>query len=179
MAYPDYPDFNRNFMLGTDASVKGIGAVLSQQQQDQRLHPITYANRALSIAEQRYAITELETSAVVWTISHFHHHLYGNSAVVYTDHTAVRAVLETANPTAKHARYGGQECYGRGVKDVKIVYHPGQENSNTDTLSQRLLLPPPNVGIAEDKTQVSRLPGLLFTACLPTSDVAPTDVSDY
>ena len=74
---------------------------------------------------------------------------------------------------------------------MKIVYHPGQENSNTDALSQRLLLPPPNVGIAEDKTQVSRLPviketllsspwsGLLFTAYLPTSDVAPTDVSDY
>ena len=93
-------------MLGTDASVKGIGAVLSQQQQDQRLHPITYASRALSIAEQRYAITELETPAVYY----FHRYLYGNSAVVYTDHTAVRAVLKTANPTVKHTRYGGQEC---------------------------------------------------------------------
>ena len=151
-----YPDFSRAFILETDASVQGIGAVLSQRQEDQRLHPIAYASRALSPVEQRYSITELETLAVVWAISHFHHYLYGNSVTIFTDHTAVKAVLETANPTAKHARWWTR-VYGRGVKDVKIVYRPGRENSNADALSRHPLLPAPTIGIAEDEMQVSRI----------------------
>ena len=65
-----YPDFNKDFTLGTDASQLGLGAVLSQMREDGRLHPISYASRALSPAEKNYAITELETLAVVWAISH-------------------------------------------------------------------------------------------------------------
>ena len=151
-----YPDFERGFVLETDASVHGIGAVLSQRKEDQRLHPIAYASRALSPAEQCYGITELETLAVVWSISHFHHYLYGNSVTVFTDHTAVKAVLETANPTAKHARWWTR-VYGRGVRSVKIVYRPGRENTNADALSRHPLLPAPVVGVAEDEVQVSRV----------------------
>ena len=154
-----YPDFSRAFILETDASVQGIGALLSQRQEDQRLHPIAYASRALSPVEQRYSITELETLAVVWAISHFHHYLYGNSVTIFTDHTAVKAVLETANPTAKHAKHARwwTRVYGWGVKDVKILYRPGRENSNADALSLHPLLPAPAIGIAEDEMQVSRI----------------------
>ena len=60
-----YPNFSKSFTLKTDASVKGLGAVLSQRQDDGCLHPIAYASRALSPHEKRYAITELETLAVV------------------------------------------------------------------------------------------------------------------
>ena len=56
-----YPDFSRDFVLKTDASVHGLGAVLSQRRNDQHPHPIAYASRALSPVEQRYGITELET----------------------------------------------------------------------------------------------------------------------
>ena len=98
-----YPRFDRGFTLETDASVQGLGAVLSQVQEDGKLHPVVFASRALTQPERNYGITELETLAVVWAISHFHHHLYGNSVTVFTDHTAVRAVLETPNPSGKHA----------------------------------------------------------------------------
>lgn len=47
-----YPDFDQELALETDASVQGIGAVLSQCQEDQQLHPIAYASRALSPVEQ-------------------------------------------------------------------------------------------------------------------------------
>jgi hypothetical protein len=148
-----YPNFSRDFVLETDASVQGIGAVLSQRQDDQRLHPIAYASRDLSPVERQYGITELETLAVVWAISHFHHYLYGNSVTVFTDHTAVKAVLETANPTAKHARWWTR-VYRRGVK---IVYHPGRENSIADALSRHPLLPAAAIGLAENEMQVSRV----------------------
>ena len=70
-----YPDISHDFVLETDASVQGIGAVLGQYQKDHKLHPVAYASRALSHAEERYGITELETLAVVWAVSHFHHYL--------------------------------------------------------------------------------------------------------
>ena len=46
-----YPSFDRPFILETDASVRGLGAVLSQKQSDQLLHPVAYASRALSAPE--------------------------------------------------------------------------------------------------------------------------------
>ena len=72
-----YPDFNKPFTLETDASIQGVGAILSQRQKDTKLHPVAYASRALSVQEKRYAITELETLAVIWAMSHFHSYLYG------------------------------------------------------------------------------------------------------
>ena len=57
-----YPSFDRGFTLETDASIKGLGAVLSQQQE---LHPVAYASRALNHSEKNYSVTELETLAVV------------------------------------------------------------------------------------------------------------------
>jgi len=51
--------------------------------------------RALTPAEKNYAVTELETLAVVWALTHFHVHLYGHDVVVYMDHSAVKVVFET------------------------------------------------------------------------------------
>ena len=47
-----YPNFKKEFVLETDASLKGLGAVLSQEQEDKRLHPVAYASRVLSAAER-------------------------------------------------------------------------------------------------------------------------------
>ena len=150
-----YPDFGADFVLETDASVQGLGAVLSQTQlSDGKLHPVAYASRALNPSERRYGITELETLAVVWAMSHFHHYLYGNHVTVLTDHTAVKAVLETDNPSAKHARWW-TKMFGRGVRSVTIQYRAGKENKNADALSRSPHLPAPAVGIAEDEVQVS------------------------
>ena len=117
---------------------------------------MSYASTALNESERKYGITELETLAVVWGISHFHHLLYGHNVTVYTDHTAVKAVLEAENPTAKHVHWW-MRVYGRGIKNVKILYRAGKENSNADALSRSPYLPAPAVGIAEDEVQVSAL----------------------
>ena len=149
-----YPSFERGFILETDACISGIGAVLSQLQLDELLHPVAYASRALSQAECRYSITELETLAVVWAISHFHSYLYGHSVVVYTDHSAVRAVLESSNPSAKHARWW-TKVYGSGIRNLKIRYRPGKANANADALSRAAQAPAPLEGLGEAELQVS------------------------
>ena len=81
-----FPDFDKSFVLETDASIQGLGAVLSQKQADGKLHPVAYASRSLASNEERYAITDLETLAVVWAISHFEYYLYGHNVTIHTDH---------------------------------------------------------------------------------------------
>ena len=110
-----FPDFSRDFILETDASVKGLDAVLSQQGEDDKVHPVAYVSRALSPQEQRYSVTELETLTVVWAIKHYLAYLYGNSVVVYTDHSAVRTVLNSPHFNGKHAHLWNQ-VHGSGLR---------------------------------------------------------------
>ena len=70
----------------------------------------------------------------MWAISHFHT-LYGNCVTVYTDHSAVKAVLQTPNPTGKHARWW-TKVYCSGVKEVHIIYRSGKTNLSADPLLQ-------------------------------------------
>ena len=130
-----YPRFGEDFTLETDASIQGLGAVLSQKQEDGKLHPIAYASRALSKPERNYSVTELETLAVVWVITHFRSHLYGGRVTVLTDHSAVKAVLLSPNPTGKHARWWAK-VYGTGIQSVDITYRAGKENVSADALSR-------------------------------------------
>ena len=137
-----YPTANQAFMLETDASNAGLGAVLSQIQSDGKEHPVAYASRALSPQETRYAITELETLAVVWAITHFHAYLYGHDVEVVTDHSAVQAVLQTPSANGKHARWWSK-IFGSGLNTIKIRYRPGKDNCNADGLSRCPVSTPP------------------------------------
>lgn len=64
LAYPRFGP-NRSFILETDASGIGLGAVLSQVQDDGVIHPIAYASRSLDKHERNYGISELETLGLV------------------------------------------------------------------------------------------------------------------
>ena len=46
-----YPDFTRDFVLETDANKQGLGVILSQSQDDSKLHPFAYASCSLSPSE--------------------------------------------------------------------------------------------------------------------------------
>ena len=144
---------DKPFVLETNASNQWLGAVLSQEQTDHNLYPVAYANRSLSPSEQNYGISELETLAVVWSISHFRSYLYRNCVTVLTDHTAVIPILETPNPSGKHARWW-TKVYGSGVKEVHIRYRPGWDNAIADTLSHSPQAPAPKEGVGEGEVQV-------------------------
>ena len=89
----------------------------------------------LSAAEKNYSITELETLAVVWGISHFRVYLYGCEVKILTDHSAVKTILEAPNLSGKHARWW-LKVFGCGIGKVQTTYRPGKENDQADALSR-------------------------------------------
>ena len=115
---------------------------------------MAYASRSLSLAERNYGISELETLAVVWAITHFRRYVYGNDVAVFTDHSAVRAILETPNPNGKHVRWW-TKVYGCGARSVKIHYRQGRENDNADALSRCPQSQAPLEGTSEGEVQIA------------------------
>ena len=75
-----YFDRNKETILQTDASKKGFGAVILQEEQ-----PIYYASRALTSAEKNYQNLEREAQAAVWGMEKFHYFLYGRKLILQTD----------------------------------------------------------------------------------------------
>ena len=75
-----YFDRNKETILQTDASKKGFGAVILQEEQ-----PIYYASRALTSAEKNYQNLEREAQAAVWGMEKFHYFLYGRKFILQTD----------------------------------------------------------------------------------------------
>ncbi|CAG2201844.1 Retrovirus-related Pol polyprotein from transposon 17.6,Retrovirus-related Pol polyprotein from transposon opus,Retrovirus-related Pol polyprotein from transposon 297,Retrovirus-related Pol polyprotein from transposon gypsy [Mytilus edulis] len=79
------PDFTKIFVLMTDASDRGIGAVLMQYQENSKM-PIAYASRKLKKSEVAYSTIEKECLAIVWAVQKFQRYLYGREFILETDH---------------------------------------------------------------------------------------------
>ena len=91
------PNFTKPFILHTDASALGLGAVLSQEVEGKD-KPIAYASRRTSRTEANYGATQLEALAVVWAVKHFRHYLAGAPFQLVTDHATLRALFNIEDP---------------------------------------------------------------------------------
>ena len=60
-----HPNFERPFLLYTDASKEGVRAILAQKQPDGRIHPVQFVSHRNNKAERNYPITDLEGLAVI------------------------------------------------------------------------------------------------------------------
>jgi len=90
----------KNFILGTDASGSGLGAVLAQEQEAGIVKPICYVSRMLQSHKRNYGVSELEALAVVWAVKHFRVYLYGHKCKIFTDHEAFLLLLNTLGSLA-------------------------------------------------------------------------------
>ena len=98
-----FPDFAKPFLLETDASGRGLGAVLTQKQADGQYHPIAYASHVMNETEQRYHSNKQEFLALKWAITEqFHEYLSPyrknqNKFVVCTDNNLLTYIFSSAN----------------------------------------------------------------------------------
>ena len=127
-----FPDFNKPFVLATDASKLGIGACLSQVQ-DGEMKPIAFTGRGLSKAEGNYNVTEQELLAIVYAVQKFKVYLLGQKFKIDTDHKALKWLLSQNDTEGRIARWVNiLQQYQFEVCHIK-----GKDNAVPDALSRR------------------------------------------
>lgn len=130
-----FPEFSEPFILHTDASNQGLGAVLYQRQGG-KLRVIAYGSRTLTAAEKNYHLHsgKLEFLALKWAVTEkFRDYLYyAPTFTVYSDNNPLTYVLSSAKLNATGCRWVGE------LADFHftIRYRPGRENVDADTLSR-------------------------------------------
>jgi len=82
-------DFNKFFILHTNWSALGIGAILGQLDEEGKEYVIAYASRNNNKAKSNYSSYEGECLAVVWVVIHFRPYLYGTKFTLYIDHQPI------------------------------------------------------------------------------------------
>ena len=103
-----FPDFNKPFLLETDASEEGLGAVLSQKQSDGQYHPVAFGSHSLTPSEKNYHSSKLEFLALKWNVmEHFKEYLMYSPFVVQTDNNLLTYVLMMPNLDATGHRWVG------------------------------------------------------------------------
>jgi len=128
-----YPDFTKPFILFTDASTLGLGAVLSQKDNEGKERVIAYASRRVSNAEANYSITELECLAVVWAIKLFRPYLQSHIPFeLITDHSALKWLVHKPNPPGRLARW----IMTLRDYNFTVTHKKGKTHSNVDPLSR-------------------------------------------
>ncbi|GBM26303.1 Retrovirus-related Pol polyprotein from transposon 297 [Araneus ventricosus] len=128
-----YPRTDKDFILDTDASNEGIGAVLSQNIGNEE-RVIAYFSKSLGKPERNYCVTRKELLAFVKSIEHFHHYLYGQKFLLRSDHASLRWLLNFKEPEGQIAR-----CIQRLQEyDFEIQHRKETSHGNADALSRIL-----------------------------------------
>ncbi|XP_073699461.1 uncharacterized protein [Garra rufa] len=125
------PDFGCPFLLQTDASDTGLGAVLSQVQEGEE-HPVMYISRKLSQAEKKYAAVEKEALAIKWAVLELKYYLLGRHFTLFTDHAPLQWMARAKDTNARVTRWF------LSLQDFHfdVRHRAGTSNTNADGLSR-------------------------------------------
>ena len=126
-----YPSSSATFILDTDASNVGIGAVLSQNIAGEE-RVIAYGSRILTKTERQYCITRRELLAVVHFVKYFKHFLMGRKFLLRTDHASLRWLKSFKEPEGQLARW----LEVLDTYDFELQHRPGVKHANADAMSR-------------------------------------------
>ena len=131
-----YLDYSKPFILETEASLKGLGAVLSQKGDDNEIRVIAYASWSLRPSEKSmrdYSSAKIELMVLKWSVCEkFKDYLLGSKFTVFTDNNPLCYI--------KSSKLGAtQICWlsELTLHDFEIVYCSGKSNLVADALSHR------------------------------------------
>ncbi|GJS54488.1 reverse transcriptase domain-containing protein [Tanacetum coccineum] len=127
------PKGAENFIVYCDASYKGLGVVLFQNEK-----VITYASRQLKIHKKNYTTHDLELGAVVFVLKIWRHYLYKTKYTLFTDHKSLQHILDQMELNMRLHRW----LELLSDYDCEIRYHPGKANVVADALSRKERIKP-------------------------------------
>ncbi|XP_077235487.1 uncharacterized protein LOC143877356 isoform X2 [Tasmannia lanceolata] len=122
------PSEGMDFVIYSDASIKGLGCVLMQ---DGKV--IAYGSRQLKRHEVNYPIHDLELAAVVFALRIWRHYLYGVKFEVFTDHKSLKYLFDQKELNMRQRRW----LEFLKDYDFTLSYHPGKANVVADALSRQ------------------------------------------
>ncbi|GJR49685.1 putative reverse transcriptase domain-containing protein [Tanacetum coccineum] len=127
------PEGAENFIVYYDASHKGLGTVLMQNEK-----VIAYASRKLKIHEKNYTTHDLELGAVVFALKIWRHYLYGIKCTVFLDYKSLQHILDQKELNMRQHRW----LELLSDYDCEIRYHPGKANVVAVALSRKERIKP-------------------------------------
>ncbi|GFV41655.1 retrovirus-related Pol polyprotein from transposon 297 [Trichonephila clavipes] len=128
-------NFEREFIVQTDASNAGMGAVLTQLDEQGEEHPILYLSKKFSEVEKRYCTTEKECASIVFAIKRLHYYLDGNSFLVMTDHNPLVWLNRNVSSNPRLMRW----ALALQPYNFRIVHRSGKSHKNADSLSRSVI----------------------------------------
>eukprot|EP00731_Ephydatia_muelleri_P021055 Em0013g782a len=126
------PDFKKPFVLQTDASDRGVGAVLSQKNEAGDDNPIAYFSKKLQPREERYSTIEKECLAIKLAMQAFRTYLIGRHFTVETDHRSLVWMDKLKDSNSRLTRWS----LSMQPFNFTVVHRAGQANGNADALSR-------------------------------------------
>ena len=131
-----YPDYSKPLMLEMDASLKGLGMVLSQKGDDNEICVVAYASRSLQPLEksmQDYSLAKIELMALKWSVcDKFKDYLLGSKFTIFTDNNPLCYIKSSKLGAAQICWLSELALY-----DFDIIYRSGKSNLVADALSHR------------------------------------------
>ncbi|GFW67622.1 retrovirus-related Pol polyprotein from transposon 297 [Trichonephila clavipes] len=129
------PNFEREFIVQTDASNAGMGAVLTQLTEQGEEHPILYLSNKFSEVEKCYCTTKKECASIVFAIKRLHYYLDGNSFLVMTDHNPLVWLNRNVSSNPRLMRW----ALALQPYNFRIVHRSGKSHKNADSLSRSVI----------------------------------------
>ena len=126
------PDFTKQFTVQTDASDRGVGAVLSQPDDSGQDHPVAYFSKKLLPREEHYSTIEKECLAIKLAVQAFRVYLLGRPFVIQTDHRALEWLDKLRENNSRLTRWS----LALQPFVFQVKYRCGKLNGNADSLSR-------------------------------------------
>ena len=170
-----HPDWEKSFVLETDASNYAVSGVLMQVQHDNKLDkevlkPIAYFSRKLNKAQRSYDAPSRECLAIVASILHFDHYLNSRRFTVVSDHWAHQTLMTRSDPHHRLDRWRQVLSH----YSFSIKYRKGVEHVFPDALS-RLHSLPEAPELPSDLTEIPYQER--FTPCEPLAAIGDLSVN--
>ena len=127
-----HPDWTKEFHIATDASKIGIGGILSQADENNKLHPVAYFSKVLTTTQQNYSTTEREMLALVEATRKWKSFLFNRRFEAFTDHQPLTGLWRNKDPHGRMARWQMELAQFQ----FNLKYLKGKLNVGPDFLSR-------------------------------------------